>query len=278
MRWFHSWMLVTVCCCPGGLRAQLQLLPAEKPQSIFAGMARNVTTTWRNDGTETASVDLRACVFQTSSSTAAHSSDTSGRRLEVPAGETVIENVVLQFPAVRAKTGFLVQWMEGTNRLLGNTRVVIYPTNLLAELKTLMDGNILGVLDPNNTLKPLLKQNGVKFVDLEEASLEEFRGKLALIGPFQSPGRMRADLASTMVTMVEKGVALVWFQPPSDWDDELRPSYCVIPHGKVALVVVQPELIAGLSEIPRPQLNLVYFCKQALSPNPVSPLGLSQSP
>jgi hypothetical protein len=85
----------------------------------------------------------------------------------------------MDFPAVNAETRFLVQWLENTNRVIGKTEVLVYPTNLLKELKALMGENVLGVLDPSNEFKPLLKQNGVEIADLGETALENAADILA---------------------------------------------------------------------------------------------------
>lgn len=104
--------------------------------------------------------------------------------------QTVLESAQLDFPAVRAETKFLVRWLENSNRVIGMSTVLVYPTNLLAELNPLLAGQELGVLDPNDSVKPLLKQNGVKFTDLGESALEDFRGRLAILGPFSSKSQL----------------------------------------------------------------------------------------
>jgi hypothetical protein len=37
-----------------------------------------------------------------------------------------------------------------------------------------------------------------------------------------------------------------------------------------AVIVVQPDLVSNLPENPRAQLNLIYFCKLALKPEPMT--------
>ena len=77
---------------------------------------------------------------------------------------------------MKAETKFLVQWLENSNSVIGKTEVLVYPTNLLDELKLLVDEGEknLGVLDPKKQLKPALKSSAVKFVDLEETELGRF--------------------------------------------------------------------------------------------------------
>jgi hypothetical protein len=269
MKSHNTWLLLGIACCwPGVARSQLQLLPDREPQRMFAGDARKITVTWHNAGNLAVNTEMRMQFYQTSSATAAPLSEKAWKKIEILPGQTVLESASLDFPAVNAETRFLIQWLEATNHVIGKTEVLVYPTNLLAELKTLVGEENWGVLDPNNELKPLLKQNHVEFSDLGETALEDFQGKLAIIGPFSTKAQMREGLAQTIQKIARKGVAVVWLQPPSGPKDPIKPSFYIVPEGKGSVVVVQADLVARLPENPRSQLNLVYFCKLALNPTP----------
>ena len=269
MRAFNTWLLLGIACCwTGAARAELQLLPDREPQCVFAGDARKITVTWHNAGNQAVDMEMRTQLYQTSSATAAPLYEKTWKKIEILPGQTVLESAPLDFPAVNAETRFLIQWLAGTNHVLGKTEVLVYPTNLLAELKTLVGEENLGVLDPNNELKPLFKQNHVEFSDLGETALEDYQGKLAIIGPFSTKAQMREGLAQTIQKIARKGVAVVWLQPPPGPKDQIKPSFYIVPEGKGSIVVVQADLVARLPENPKSQLNLVYFCKLALNPAP----------
>ena len=255
--------VLSLACLWSNIQAQLQLLPDQAPQRVFAGDARKIAVVWQNAGDQITYAEIRARLFQTTSATAVPLVEKPWKSLVVLPGQIVLESVQLDFPAVRGETEFLVRWLEGTNRVLGKTEVLVYPTNLLVELKMLMGENILGVLDVNNELKPLLRQNRVNFVDLGETPLEDFQGKLAIIGPFQSKFQMRTQ---SIRKIARKGAAVVWIQPPSGL--MIRPSFYVVPEGKGTVVVIQSDLVANLADNPRSQLNLIYFSKLALTPEP----------
>jgi hypothetical protein len=265
-------------CWPGVARAQLQLLPDREPQRVFAGDARKITVTWHNAGDKSAVADVRTRLFQTSSATATPLSEKSWEKIEILPGQTVLESTSLDFPAVNAETRFLIQWLAGTNRVIGKTEVLVYPTNLLGELKPLLGEENLGVFDPNNELKPLLKQNHVEFSDLGEAALEDFHGKLAIIGPFQTKAQMREGLAPAIQKIARKGAAVVWLQPPPGPKDRLKPSFYVVPEGRNAIVAVQPALVSNLPDNPQSQRNLLYFCKLALAPEVLSLTDFTTQP
>jgi hypothetical protein len=250
---------------------QLELITNKEAQCVFAGDARNISVTFRNPGGKDFAGEIRTRIFQTSSSTAVFISENSWRLIQVPAGETVLGSAPLDFPAVKAETKFLVRWLENSN-VIGTAEILVYPTNLLAELKPLAGDEALGVFDPQNQLKPLLKHFKIDFVNLENSNFENFSGKLAVIGSFQSKAQMRDGLANQIKILAKSGVAIVWIQPPRAHDEKLQPSFYSVSENTNAVVVVQPELLANLPEDPQSQLNLIYFCKLALNPpSPVLP-------
>ena len=269
MRLSHTWLLVGTLCGGSVLAdAQLQLLPDNEPQRVFAGDARDISVVFHNPAQTNCEQDFRVRILQASSSTTALISENAWKRLQIPANETILESAPLNFPDVRAEMKFLIQWLDNSNQVIGPTEVWVFPTNLFHELKSLLGQDAVGVLDPNDELKLLLKQNGVEFLDLGEKALEDFTGKLAIIGPFQSKAQMRDGLAQTIQRIARKGVAVVWLRPPTETKEEIKPSFYTVPEGRGAVVVVQPELVADLSKNPKSQLNLIYFCKLALNPAP----------
>ena len=214
--------------------------------------------------------------MQLTSATALRINEASWKKLQMLPGQTVLETAELEFPAVRAETRFLVQWFGSNSNVLGSTEVLAYPANLLAELQPLVahDDGALGVFDPGGQLKPLLKTAKVDFVDLGNTELQNFRGKLAIIGPFESKAQMGAALAGKIKTLAQQGVAVVCIQPPPEHSslhremEKLQPSFYSVPENEIAVVIVQSDLVANVSENPRAQLNLIRFCKLALHPQP----------
>ena len=273
-------LFVVACCWPWAALAQLQLLPDQQPQCVFPGDARKVAIVWHNPGDNTAGAEIRARIFQTSSATTVRLGEAPWKKLQVLPRQTVIESALLDFPAVKAETKFLVQWLEGSDSVLGRTEVWVYPTNLLDELKVLVDQGErnLGVLDPKNLLKPALKSSAVKFVDLAETGLDDFSGKLAMVGPCGPDDPEWNGLASRISKLAQKGTPVVWIQSPPQKRDKIQPSFYSVPQSRAVVVVVQPELVADLVDNPQSQLNLIYFCKLALNPPPPALPDLSSQP
>lgn len=255
---------------PLAVQAQLELLPDPEPQQVFGGDARTITLTWHNGGQKPFGRELSSSLYQASSATAVPLGTAPWKSLEILPGQTVIESARLNFPAVKAETRFVIKWLAGTNEVLGTSEVLVYPTNLLQELKPLAGEEPLGVLDPQDVLKPLLKAAGVECSDLADAGVEDYRGKLAIAGPFRNKTQMREGLASQLETLAKKGVAVVWLLPPPEQKERRReaprPSFYTVPEGKGAVVVAQAGLTAGLSESPQAQLNLTQLARRALHP------------
>lgn len=259
-------------CYGKGVCAQLELVAEGRPLYFFGGQAAQITLHWRNPENTLHEADIRMRVMQLTSATAVSISESFWKRLQVLPGQTITEIAALEFPAVKADTHFLVQWIESGNQVIGSTEVLVYPTNLLAELQPLVghEDGALGIFDPENRLKPLLQSVKVSFVDLGNIELNKYRGKLAVIGPFESKFQADSALATKAKTIAEKGVAVVWIQPPvaesSVPPEQPAPSFYSVRECQTAAVIAQADTIANLAANPRSQLNLIYFCKIALHP------------
>ena len=262
-------VLLLATLAPSTAHAQLQTLPDKEPQRVFAGERRRITVVFHNPQGSAVDADLHTRLYQASSATALLLGDAPWKKLEVLPGQTVLESATMTFPAIKAETRFLVKWLEGTSRVAGTTEVLVYPQDLLKSLKPLAGEEPLGVLDPQNQLKPLLKAVAVEFQDLEDTAMEDYQGKLAIIGPFQSRAQMPEEAGDRIKKMAGRGVAVVWIQPPPEKRQELKPSFYTVPENTNAVVVVQPDLVSGLPDHPQAQLDLIYFCKRALAPEPL---------
>jgi hypothetical protein len=247
---------------------QLELITNREAQVVFAGAARNISVAFLNPGGQDFAGEIRTRIFQTSSATAVLTSESPWRLMQVPAGETVLASAPLDFPSVRSETKFLVQWLENTNRIIGKTEVLVYPTNLLAELKPMAGDGGPGVFDPQNQLKPELKQLKIEFVNLENSDFEDFSGRLAIIGPFQSKAQMRDGLADQIKALAKKGAAVVWLRPSRARGEKLRPSFYSVAAGTNTVVVAQADLVSDLPDNPQAQLNLIELCRRALNSEP----------
>ena len=153
--------------------------------------------------------------------------------------------------------------------MIGVTEVLGYPPDLLKDLKPLAGEDPLGVLDPLNQLKPLLKAAAVECQDLEDTGLENYHGKLAIIGPFQCRAQMREEPAEPhQGPGTERGRrGLDSAAAEKSARNSSLPS-TLVPEGKGAVVVVQADQVANLAENPQAQLNLIQLARLALHPEP----------
>jgi hypothetical protein len=266
----HSWVvaaaiLIEVMVAP----AQLRLAAERETPRVFAGKAQNLELELVNPDGKTVAANLGVRLVQTSSATAVTVGEIKWKELSVLPGQTVLEAVALDFPPVRAETRFLLQWIEGSSNVIGQTEVLVYPTNLLMQLQALAGDEPLGVFDPADTLKPLLRLQAVSFQDLLEHGTEKFQGKLAMFGPFESKMQMRAGLREDIRTLAKRGVAVVWLLPPPEPSAPLKPSFYAVRQAGGAVVVAEHSLVMHLAERPEAQLNLVRLVEEALHPTPL---------
>ena len=247
-------------------QAQLGIVAGAEEQAVFCGEGRLVRLVIRNRDDNSVGASLRLRLHQTTTATTVLLREAAWKPLQVLPGQTVLETATLDFPPVHAETRFLIQWLDGTNTVLGKTEVRVFPTNLLATLRTLAGESPLGVFDPADQLKPLLRPLEVPFQDLAEDGTDKFVGKLAVFGPFESKQKMRASLSGDIRVLAKRGVAVVWLQPPPAKRAPLRPSFYTVRVGDGTVVVAQASLVAHLSESPEAQLNLLRLAELALRP------------
>jgi hypothetical protein len=261
-------------------RAQLELVTNAAPQCVFFGQGRSISATFHNAGGQDFKSQITTRISQATSATAVSLGERPWKELQVLPGQTVLESAQLDFPAVKAETKFLIQWVQNSNSVIGKTEVLVYPTNLLHELRTLMDDNEdnLGVLDPHNLLKPSLQFAAIKFVDLGETEMDSYHGKLALIGPSGPDDPQWRGLADRISKLAQKGTPVVWIQLPPRKRGKIWPSFYSVPENTNAAVVVQPDLVSNLPDSPRSQLNLLHFCRLALHPPRPALPDLSPNP
>ena len=259
--------------CGSTLHAQLTLLPPKTPHTVFAGTPQIISLTWRNLGATTLTYDLRMRLLQATSSTAAPFDEVPWKPLQIFPHQTVLESATLTFPLVRAETRFILQWLTESNQVLSTTDVLVYPPDLLKDLKPLGGDQPLGIFDPLHQLEPLLKTVGIEFCDLAD-DVDHFTGKLAIVGPFETRNQFGENLRSALKPLIRKGLAVVWIAPGPQPPDVLRPSFQTIPLGKGAVVVVQPDILPNLAENPVSQLNLIRLSRLAINPEPVRFLSL----
>jgi hypothetical protein len=139
----------------------------------------------------------------------------------------------------------------------------------LHELKPLAGNKPPGIYDPQNKLKPLLNVLDLKFVDLDEGGLENFQGRLVILGPFASKEQLPHELAKQIEPSAKKGLAVVWLRAAPDSPPKLTPSFYLVPEARGAVVMAEATLAANLAENPRAQLNLIELSRLAVRAEPM---------
>jgi hypothetical protein len=256
-------MAVTVGTSLDG--SPLRLLPPGKAHAVFGGSTVDLELTFRNPDATAVRSELRAQIFQASSATVAPSSDSRWKTLQVLPEQTVMETAALRFPVVQAETRFVVRWVDAGRQIIGTTDVHVHPTNLLARLGAVVGGEPIGVFDPGDQLKPLLRRVGVAVHDLFPTGGGEFTGRLAIFGPFAGSASGEEPATEEIRRWAKRGKACVWLQA-TDKSGLLRPSFQVVRLGRGTVMVAKSEMVSRLDVDPEAQLNLIHLAEYALQP------------
>jgi hypothetical protein len=250
------------------LFAQLEIIPAQETPLVFSGK-QTLEVIFKNPADKTNASELRTRLYQASSATLLPMGESEPwKHLQVLAGQTVIENLAVNFPAVRAITEFRVRF-SADEKQIADVKIQVVPDDLLKQLSALADKSPIGVLDPNHQLKPLLEKNKVEFHDLEkDTGFDGFQGKLVIVGPFRSKDSVPENLGKRIAAKREKPLAIVWIQPPDAKSNPLLPVY-LMRENETAIVIVQNDVVAKLAESPKSQLNLLRAAQLALHPESI---------
>jgi hypothetical protein len=263
----RKFILLLSCCVATPLMAQLELVAPPKAQAVFSGPARSIEVSFHNSGTSTTNISVRTRIYQTSTSTAApFGQPEPWKSLRTFPGQTVLESGAFDFPEVRGKTRFLIQWVDEGTRIIGHTEVMVFPTNILAELQGLVKGKLVGIVDSENNLKPTLKALGLEFEDLTDNGAERFTGNLAIIWSPIHSATQSSELKRKVAVLAKAGKDVVWIVPPHEHGQDAEPSMLPLQAGSNTVVVVQSNLVSNFQSNPQSQLNLLRAVRLATSP------------
>jgi hypothetical protein len=257
--------IILLICVAVRARAEVHVLN-DPPQHVFSGPDQKISLKLQNSGNSSVDLDLRARFSQVSSATAAPLNTISIKTLRILPGQTILESAQFTFPSVRAETPFIIQWLDGTNKVIGTSSVLVYAPDLLKQLKALAGDEAVGLFDPNDRLKSSLKRLNIESADLEDSGLDHFEGKLAILGPFQSKEQLGENATMRVRALAERGTGVVWILLSPRAHAPLKPSFYTVMAGKGAIVVVQPTLVANLPDNPEAQRNLIALAKLAVHP------------
>lgn len=225
----------------------VELVTDDTPQTVFAGQAVAIKALFRNSTDEPVEMEITTRLFQASAATMMPVGDERRwKRLQVLPKQTVVETVTLTIPEINVPTRFQVRWGD-----VGKTDVFVYPKGLLKGLKTLAGEQPLVVFDPDNKLKPLLKQDGVEFAEFDAETPDS---RLAILCSSTS------SLPQTVLSRIKKGMAAVWFRP-----QKVTVAYAVRVNAGVVIMAPLTS-VSALAESPLAQVNLLRFAELALQP------------
>ena len=230
------------------VHAQLALVKQESTPQVFAGVQTNVRLLLQNPTDRLVEQNVRFRLFQLSSATRLPLGEPQPwKKLRVLPGQTIVEPFPFTAPEIRAPTAFEVEL-----NAVGRFTVLAYPPDLLKRLTTLAGDQPLGVFDPDNHLRFLLKKLHIEFADFET---QLATCKLGILWPTDR------KLPESVTTRVQKGMAAVWVR-----NQKAAAGY-VTHQGAGTLVVMRADSVQHLESAPESQLNLLRFAELAVNPD-----------
>ena len=136
------------------------------------------------------------------------------KRLSLLPGQTLIEKVSVEFPAVKQVSNGLVRWETEDESGLGSTRVRVVPADLITELKTLTGGDSVGVVESSAAMAGLLERAGLAVEDLTDLP-QRPEAQVILVMPGELAETRPELLARRMGSWIELGRTVVWFKSDS---------------------------------------------------------------
>jgi hypothetical protein len=249
-------------------RAEVEVLPEDEPQLCFSGQQK-LKVTFRNTAEKPFEAPVRMRLFQASSATVVPVRDMEDwKPLHLLPRQTILEEVSVEFPEVRQATIFRIEWQNAGGSKLGRTTVRVFPPTLLEQITTIAEKTPIGVFEPDNLLKPLLKKTNVEFQDLENGGgFDDFHGNLVIIGPFASKESLPENFRDRVLNAARKfrNCGFVFVLPKDVNSDPLLPIF-IANEGESALVVVRADAVHNLAESPRSQLTLIRAAQIARTP------------
>jgi hypothetical protein len=260
-----------ILAAPSSHATPLQVVTRDNNQCVFEGAARPIEVAFHNSDDKMATVEIRTQIYQTATAIAMPLAEPhTWKILEILPGQTILETNLLTFPSVSQGTGFLVQWLDDTNGVLGRKDVMVYPRRLFDALGPLCRNKPPGIFDPQNRIKPLLNEAGLVFEDLEIAGMNNFSGRLAIIDEISLMDGQLARLEPEIRGLASNGAAVVWIKPSVASGPMLEPAVYTVAVGRGTVTVVRPCAISNLAESPLAQLNLVRAVELAMKPDLLS--------
>ena len=233
--------------------AELEMLPAS-PVAAFGGGTRTLQVAFRNRVDHPAEAEIGWGVYQASSATVLPVNRMPlWKKLQLLARQTVLEDVKVELPLVRAETRFLVRFTQG-DAMVGLQEVWVYPSNLLAELSSMLGSEPVALQGMPESLPQTLTRAGVKAVELTTLSASK-TNRLVLLGP----------LAGTLGDATPRHDGIIQFLRLPAPDSFIAPLYEVVFTNRTMRVVAQESALTNLSVDPWAQLRLLRMACLATS-------------
>jgi hypothetical protein len=240
--------------------ARLKIVPPRTEPFVFSGRQRQLEVIVDNQADTNIETQVSTRIYQATSATLAPVGPAQRwKKLRMLAGQKVIEKAALDFPDVRAVTVFQVRWSTEDNAEIGRTTVQVVPTNILGGISVLARDQVVGLVDLDGLLKPVMKGSGIQFEDVD--SFAHFSGNLVLIGPSAEP----EGTVSSLKADAKRPITVLWIRQSAS-SIGVVPNLYFVMLGQARVAVADAKLFADLENSALSQINLLRCIRVAQHP------------
>ncbi len=242
--------------------------------AVFGGGTRLVPVTIANRSGLPVALEVGLQVLQATTATVAPVGAVAPwKRITIQPHQTLEDQAEVPFPAVRAQTRFFVRFTL-PGEILGLAEVWVYPSNLLAELSSILGDEPVLLLSVPNVWKELLGASSVSFLEVPTSASPPPRSKLALVGTAYQPVNQPGD-TNTAFALAKGGAGIVWIKPAPIPDAAIEPSYYTLSVSNAAFIIAQENTLTNIAADPWAQLRFLRMARLATGSAPLPLLKLS---
>lgn len=240
--------------------AGISIWTEPKPSLVFARENVSVRLFVKNSDAMDRKVKLEYRVYQAATGVSAPVTDRKKwKEFALSGNQTVVETLKFSPGTVKGSTLFLLKFYEGENvPELESLPLVVYPDNLLAELKEAEKTMQLAVFDEEDLLGPTLVELGAKkAVSLEEPMVSDRPIVLFVVGP------KGTDLPKHAVDLAKWAAAVIWIRRP------VAPTFDSLPvevkrEGRMFAISAERSMFADITNSVEAQINLIRCYRAAV--------------
>lgn len=250
------WIIISMFS--GSALAQVAVVEEAEEQWVYGGTTQALKIVIRNSSAEEYHGVLCYRLFQCNSSVVAPVANGTAKNLHLLAGQTVIEEVQIELPLLRAENAFIIQW-QTDKKNIGLTRLIAFPTNIWQQLDSIIEKSSMGIWDRTGKLQALFSSRAVPYTDLEKEGAESFTGQLTIFNDVPKDSEWRENSR----ILLKRGISEIFIEGIPDKSPiamSMTPNFEIQVIGNARLINVRKSFLPDWSQS-QTQLRLLRLAE-----------------